>query len=145
MRRPGEPEIYVIPPELDEHEPAPGWILIKPHDEVDQTTGGIVIARDPNGPQNMTSIRTGDVIAIGEPQHNQVPRNVKVGECATFNITQSLDLHIKGELHVQIPYAQLLGRSKPSEVRHVLPPSGDALVIAQNIPPTNGNGLPRPV
>ncbi len=140
-----EPEVYIAPPELEECHPDTGWILIKPDDMEDRTTGGLLIGRDPSKPHNMTGIRTGLVLEVGPPQASQAPKVVEAGDTALFaKGANIITVHIGGEQHFLMQYAQVIGKCVPCEVKYVVPQPEPELVIAQEVIGGNG-GLPRPV
>ncbi len=141
-------ETTQVPVELLDCQPAPGWALIRPDEKTDMTKGGIIL---PSGKTNMTGIRTGRVVAVGEPRQLEFGGTESVrcepGNTVLFGDQRALMVHYEGTPHLLLKHTDVIARVKCAEKKYEEPAPGARLRLATE-PVFNGldvpPDLPRP-
>jgi co-chaperonin GroES (HSP10) len=140
MMSENESSVYV--PELTECCPARGWLLVKPDEKTNMTTGGIIL---PGGGEGVGTYRTGLVVAVGGPikldsgGYTDMPCDA--GDSVLFTDGAAAPVSIGGEEHFLIRNVMVLARAKKAP-RRIIKTANLKELLA---PVEYNGGHPRPI
>ena len=138
-------EPYIIPPELLDCQPSPGWALVKPDEKTDMTTGGLLIA-GADGQQVASALRTGRVVAMGKPRTLEFggtdELRCEVGNTVFYSSDGSALVHLEGTEHHLVKHPAILAQVKVATKKWVTPTPSTPLHIAG---PGALDNIPSPI